>query len=621
MKYKEVFVFYISIKNLEFNYVNKTLDYSNLGVILNRNYALCQLLYPKSLKKSNSKYVLVESLTFNENRRKILDYLIENIIIRNYHLGIRDATTIRRIKEIKYFINYSDKNKLDFLSDIKYAQKTFLRYTKYLQTCIKNSSYTQRTASILQKEALKMLSIVHNIKEIEIRENTPIIHSGNETRTTQAMKEDDINYCFNFYYQLFNNIYNFIFQKEMYPFSMNICNETHWLMPYSKSFISNIFKGLKTSAFDPETGRVSSLEDLKAKSSLDLPDINKDSHKRAIHTFSNHLKMANSSFDSEERKQVAILGCKAYYIIFLFTTGMNDVVASTLLWDEEFSIEKNTHDFRNIKFRANNKEVEFQIASKFIPLFKKYLKMREYLLQSNNNNYLFFDGHGDSTYMSTTRNSGCLSSSINNRFIIAFKNNKLRNLTSRTIRLYKTKYLIKNHGVITSSNIVQTNISTLLKHYTGENEEFAGEQITTFFESLNKNALNNKDDSLSIPAGHCSDYENPKTSFALKEIKSDCKKSEGCLFCEHFRCHANEDDIRKLFSILFIIEESRTKASSPSHFDSIYLVVIKRINNLIFEIAKTNKHTEEIRIDVFKNENLSFYWEKRLEMLIEIGVL
>ncbi len=94
------------------------------------------------------------------------------------------------------------------------------------------------------------------------------------------------------------------------------------------------------------------------------------------------------------------------------------------------------------------------------------------------------------------------------------------------------------------------------------------------------------------------------------------------MFCKHFRCHADSDDIRKLLSLLYIIEETKNKAVSIDHFNSIYLVVINRINYLLQEISLVQKDlVEKIKEEVFEYEILSYYWEKRLEMLIEIGVL
>ncbi|RXJ78762.1 hypothetical protein CRV03_01675 [Arcobacter sp. F155] len=623
MNYKKIEINYISIDEVEKQYIDKSLLYNSLGIKLNHNFAICQIIYPRSIKKSNSKFVLVESENYDQRRCNILNYLIENIVIKNRQLGLKPATTMRRIKEVKYFIEYADNANLNFINDINQARKAFLRYTKYLQSSIQQSKYTQRTASKLQKEALKLLSNLFSVKPIEIKQSTMLVHSGNETRTTKAMNESDIQFCFNFYHDLFESIYDFIINNATYPYKAIITNTNYWFLPYTKGFIANELKVMKNSAFDCHTGKVLTYEDLYYEPYLNINKRKRDTYKKAIRVFNQYLQNANNNQFSSERLAIAQLGVQTYYILFLFTTGMNDSTASTLKWNENYIVQKEMKDFKNIKYRAGDKIVKFQIASKFLNLFKKFLEIRSYLLLHNfKSDYLFFQGYGESTYSSTTAKSGNLSSSINNRISKIFNTEKLKFLTSRTIRLYKTKYLIRHHGIIQAANTAQVSVVTLLKHYTGENEETSAEQMTKYYNNLNKSALIHSSNDKEITAGHCSSFGNPDSDIKLKSINIDCEKSEGCLFCKHFRCHADSDDVRKLLSLLYIIEETKNKADSIEHFNSIYLVVIDRINYLLEEISKHQKDlVEKIREEVFEHEILSYYWEKRLEMLIEIGVL
>ncbi len=65
------------------------------------------------------------------------------------------------------------------------------------------------------------------------------------------------------------------------------------------------------------------------------------------------------------------IAMKAYFMHFLALTGMNDSTAATLRWDDEYNIEKEQYNFRNIKYRAGNKPVEYSIRREFILEFKK----------------------------------------------------------------------------------------------------------------------------------------------------------------------------------------------------------------------------------------------------------
>lgn len=611
----KLIVDYIPIEQLEKQYIEGTLEYSNLGVALNRNFPICLFFYPNAKKRRF--YIDVTSTFYDIDRKKIVDYIIE-YIINNKRVGKKLPTSYRKIKEIKSFIEYTDKHHFNILDDVKSAQKAYFHFTKYLQNTITNGSYKQRTAQRLQKVALDILSSLHDIKNVDISNGTTYIHAGNEIRTTEPKNENDMQYCFMFYYELFNATHDFIIENKSYPSKFNISGKTYWLFPYLKQFVANKHKK-KTSAFDFNIERVLTFEDLEYRG---LSQYEKDTTKRAIRKFNNCLQEVNQDYYSKQREVVARLCSDSYFMIFLFTTGMNDTTAGTLLWDEDYKTTKEIQNFKNIKYRANNRRVEFNIAKKFVKEFEKYLDIRKYLLNGSESKYLFFDGSGEKNYLSNKKSSGSASSHINNTIKNIFEYEKLKGLSSRTIRLYKAKYLIKKSGVIEASSVLQTNISTLIKHYTQENNETYSEQITSFFNNLNEKVFSETDKKMQdIPIGKCIDYGKPNTEVQLNAINIDCKKSEGCLFCDKFRCHADDEDIRKLYSVLFLIEETRKKASSIEHFNSVYLIVIERINNLMKELSKKHDSVEQIKKDVFENENLTYYWERKLEMLNDLKVL
>lgn len=615
---EKITVNYLSIEQLEEKYINGSLEYSDLGVMLSRPFAICLFLYPRSVKKRN--HLDITSTSYTIKRKGVVNYLIEHII-KDKQLGRKSTTSYRKAKELKYFIEYVDTNHFDITNNIKFTQTTYLHYTKYLQDKITNGTYEQRTASRLQKEALSVLSSLHGDKTRDIVQGTAYIHSGNENRTTVPKNVNDMKYSFKFYYDLFTNLHDFTIKNRHYPHKVSICDKDYWLFPYNKSFIATKQKK-RTTAFDFNMERVLTYEDFNKQKFTSITQSKKDGIKRAIRLFNALLNKTNHNYHCEQRKHLARYCADAYYMLFLFTTGMNDSTAGTLLWNQDYTIEKEIHNFKNIKYRANNKTVKFSIASKFVKLFKKYLEIRNYLLNGHESKYLFFDGYESNNHLSTSKIAGNMSSKINASVLKTLEDKKIKGLSSRTIRLYKSKYLIEKNGILEASNVLQTNISTLIKHYTGEDEESSSRQMTNFFNDLNKNVFSETEQKTQkIPIGQCIEYGKPNANIELKAIDIDCKRSEGCLFCDKFRCHADEEDVRKLFSILFLIEETKKKASSIEHFNSIYLIIIERINNLAEELSQKLPSVYEIKKDVFENENLTYYWERKLEILIDLKVL
>ncbi len=61
-----------------------------------------------------------------------------------------------------------------------------------------------------------------------------------------------------------------------------------------------------------------------------------------------------------------------------------------LQWDNEFHISSTHQLFRTIKWRAAGKECSFEIPVGFMPRFKNFIRLRNYLLNNQKFEYLFF---------------------------------------------------------------------------------------------------------------------------------------------------------------------------------------------------------------------------------------
>ena len=159
----------------------------------------------------------------------------------------------------------------------------------------------------------------------------------------------------------------------------------------------------------------------------------------------------------------------------------------------------------------------------------------------------------------------------------------------------------------------------------GESQETTDEQFDKYFSSLNNKIFNCFSDDTETPIGRCKSQNNPKIAIDLKGIKSDCSNSEGCLFCEHYGVHADSVDIQKIYSLKFLINESKYLAKDEIQFNNMYEIILIRIDNILFNIKllgeKEANDMEFYKKDVFENENLHPYWEHKLNTLIQMGVL
>lgn len=429
---------------------------------------------------------------------------------------------------------------------------------------------------------------------------------------------NDLKYHFNFYHKFFHGISNFILQSKQYPYKLSLISNYIWILPNMSPYIHEDTNNIPF-AFNKNTGNIYTVEEIQKIHKMKKTDaiLHFNSYQKSITKY-------NAAYYSYHRIRLANKAMKAYYMLFLTITGMNDSTATNLLWNDKYEVKEISHKFKTIKYRAGNKIVEFEIQNKFMSDFKKYLSLRKYILNGKVSPYLFFvsgTNYKNHTFKNKTGNFAFYI----NKEMIKYIDKNLPKINSRQLRVNKAHQVIKENGIIAASQLSQSSINTLISFYQGESFSSSTEQLTRYFKLLNKNIFEKNLNSIETSIGHCNipNKPNSKLNFANKNI--DCSQQEGCLFCESYAIHIDKDDLRKIYSLEYIINESKYTAKDIEHYIAIYEPILKRIENIINEILSLKKisetHLKEIRDDIFINQNLHPYWEYKLKFLLDTGVL
>ena len=121
--------------------------------------------------------------------------------------------------------------------------------------------------------------------------------------------------------------------------------------------------------------------------------------------------------------------------------------------------------------------------------------------------------------------------------------------------------------------------------------------------------------------GQCSSYGEPSLISKKLPIKPDCVEPEGCLFCDKYRIHVDEIDIRKLLSCRYCIEKTAHLIGSIEDQNLTVKPIIDRINSILSDLKKYNLTlVERISSEVEEGE-LDTYWARKLEMFIELDLI
>lgn len=577
---QSVSIMYLSAESLVNIYRDgKKPDYKRVGLVIEDvKFPLCRFVYERVVfYLGRTPSIFIENNSYNQDKKIIVDWFIENIINSYLLMGKSSSHLKIYFSETVAFLKWIEDTEDEFPLSISAAKKCFEKYTFFLKSSVRASKFQTRRAQIIQSIVLKLLKYTANDESNFIALNIPLFTSNFNSLGTPASTKEDQKKAFQFYSIIFREISKFLLSEK-------------------KSLLTFVWLGTKYY-------------------------LHSTSNMRWIEVDSNNINSEGHHYDAPALASFCI---KAYYMYFLSITGMNASVAGGLEWENNFLIEKKSYTFRGIKYRAGNKIVEYNIEKKFAQDFILFTKIRTIALDGNKNKYLFFDGYRKMIKQRIKFLSGSMPLFINS--LMKTKVSKeLPIINARQMRVNKMRHLLKTKDIKTASIMGQSSISTIIRHYTGDSEETSSIQLTNFFTSLNENIFNNNTEAQEISIGRCRKKFMPNTEVELKGIKIDCSQPEGCLFCAHYCFVPDDTDIRKLHSAVYVINESRVIAKNDDHFNEVFKPILERINT-IFIIASINNNEIEnlisaIKEDVFKRENLHPYWEHKLNLLVQLGVL
>lgn len=596
------------------------------------NYPLGYLAYTKFGATKAIHSIQINPFSLDEYRKKIIKSFL--IIIEVDQLRWTSITT--KYSTLKEFITALDSE----LSDDGLI-KAYENYSDYLthQTRIfdsaKKKGITTNTAAGRQK---LIRDICEDILGLQSCDHVPKINGRQvQSQATIPAEEGDLTFHLNLYTSAFTELTRFILNNEKYPARINlsheslaICPDNQWCLPKSKWDEYWTQTKPRNITFDYENCRYRAsnkeLSDLFIKyPHMEIPST--DANLSQLRSkCKRRLESANSNQFSKTRKVLISWAVRSYFMHFLIITGMNDAVAAGIKF-EDVEIKNGGRKFKAIKIRAKRKVVTFEIQNLFLKHFELYLKLRKQILLSCNakNDALFLLYSRQGEVISFKKN-GHISSWINSHNPMV---ETMPTVTSKQYRAAKGQWISQKHGAELSSFALQHSLKTNLKHYNETTEKIAENEITDYFEKLNTVVLDAKENLITkTVSGACTNKNSPQidsnTPEDFRGIKPDCKRFEGCLFCDNYAVHANEEDIRKLLSMHFLITNLKEVSDTSESYARTLNPTLERINYIIVKINKdTNSEVDIdlIKEDVYENENLSSYWLQKYEMMDMLGLI
>jgi hypothetical protein len=574
--------------------------------------AMC---YAGNLNTKRSSIRLVSSEDFRPERKKPLKQWLIAKTIKFYH-GQRIATFYGGVTIMRHFISWSDANGYHNVLATAEAYKSALQnYCLSMQPEVNNGKLDKKTGRLKQRELQKSGRQLFPNTSINFETDMPAVWSeSSNANPTPTPSEADFGETIAMCMAIFEQFTHFLVNGLKFPFEVTFPNTSGVLTASEYILITptvaNSRKARSSVTWDYSVPRIRSYGEIVALSKGGTKSV------AGMLTKAHKLQAnANDDLFHTTRRWILQQAHDAFLTLFVANTGINESPAKELPWSDDYTIEDDEQvGFAAIKYRANGKSITLSIRKSFIPLFRKYLVLRKFLSKHFNGPNLFFhvDGNNGKVH-SVLRNSGLIRFGYTVR---TFIDPNYPMLNYRELRKYKTVYLLmKGYSVPVVASVMQNSPQTVAKSYSDINERSGIDEIYAMLTLLLETLENYEHKE--TPAGACRSIDDP---LALRLIpvgyEPNCKDFSSCIFCHHFGTHVNEDGIRKILSMRYVIQERLTLCTDVEHFVQVHGDAINRIDLIMASLLDARPGikalVDKVSSEIENEYKLTGYWNRQL---------
>lgn len=562
--------------------------------------------------------IVLESLDPSrvESLRTFLAHIADSAILTNR----RVRTLYDRLNRFQGFVNWADSNMMpDVLANQEVALAALRGYVEFIRDRVARQEFSL-TAGASQQAGV--VSVLSEFFDASMGRGLALLKRNRKSEEgTTPPSEDAQGKVLSLCESLFEGACELVLDRKPFPYALstpqylNFPEDRLWLFPTKSWFKTPLMVASDSThaGYDYREGRLATGAELK----IQYPS--KTYHYSSVRSRAKRtLAGGNSDFNHPARKHIAGQAMNSFLVMFLAATGMNWTPTTELLWADDYKISPSTQGFRTVKWRANGKMVSFELPIAFMPKFKRYLLLREYCQKEARSDFLFFTNYNPKNV------DGQIKSSLEPMYrMLRRLDPSLDLVLPRQWRAAKFDWLVRKTDVSTAAALLQTGEATALKHYTKGSESVHHEEMSAFLNQMSNSAmiLDSKPHATSTAVGGCITYGQPIPISKSVTVKPDCSRSEGCLFCDKFKVHADETDTRKLFSCKMVLNMVAPLNGSHEAISDALGPIIVRLDAIIAEIAEHNPiMVSNIREDVEQSGALDSYWAHKAEMLMTLGI-
>ena len=553
--------------------------------------------------------------------RGIADYFFSN--------GRRDTTIITDFKNFKFVLDWCDANGYsDWATDVESAALAYAAYSDYLRhSILVTEEIRPATAAERQRALQRLAELCFPNQSLHVVRGVPMIKNSRTPK--KPPEEDEVRNYVKVCLDLATQLSDFVLNEKEYPFKVQIAGGDAVFFPSHVGTIGPYTPVEKIPpVYDVAKVRVATRDEVVAKGKY-------TSAASAVKDAQSAIDRANSDPRSVFRLILASLAMGAYSCLFSIITAANPSEFVQFEYLDGLEIERSMvkKEFTSIKFRANGKVTRYAIGRRSgLDLLRSYLKLREWILDGAHCKYLFFTMRRDEG--SYTGDFGRLDTSYSFKFFKRIKGTffppQAKNIPGGLAR--KLKSLVLHELRVSAKSIAEAlnhAPATNAKSYSETTPARQKQEFGEYWQAVRKAADAVRDQEskgeTSTAAGHCDDFTHPVRIVESAPIEPNCKTQYGCLFCENYVCHADEEDAHKLLSLQYVANAVRDFSTQVEHSDALFRELTVRINYILEKVSERSLEHKAMVNNMRRRVNdlgeLTPYWESRLQRYERAGVV
>lgn len=576
--------------------------------------------------------VVVES--FIQSRRQVIRCFLD------LSIGQRDKTVLTMFVRIGYFIDWLNLNGYqDVFAGVAEAQHAYRGYSAYLNHRIAIQELRPVSAANLQTTIIRLIERLYPEGSHYILSGAVRFVSSSESAVTSI---SELYFYRDVCLAIASQCSDFLIKNNKYPLVVKIRNYEVVVFPSHCGSVGP-FKESPLS-YNALERRIATVEEyLISCDKLGKNRTSKSQISRSLKSSEASLRAANEDARHWHRIGLAGLAMKAYVYLFLMITGATPTEVEQFKYADALKVEKSPikNELSAVKFRAAGKLNAYNIGrGEGLSLLKEYLKLRQWILNESMNDRLFFSMHesAHSSMKESVFGDLRLTDTIHgfyNTISGTYIDPQVQRLSPRKIRK------LKSNGLHTAGYSPSTVAASMghteavnYAHYAEAAPEQLDAEFSKFWNAI-RNAANVMskrseialDQKFATGVGHCNGFNQPipVRDIGTASLEPNCLTQYGCLYCEHYVCHCDKEDIHKLLSLQYVINSVRKCAPDTGHAEELYRELSIRIefilDALVERADEVKQLVETARINVFEYGELTVFWEARLRRYEKMGVI